>query len=79
MKQPPKFKGEKMKTVSYNVPNINCMHCVHTIKSELSEVKGVSSVNADAATKQVVVEYDTPATEAELEKVLAEINYPVKK
>jgi len=68
-----------MKTVTYAVPNINCMHCVHTIKSELTEVKGVVSVNADAATKQVVVEFDSPASEAELEKVLADINYPVKK
>lgn len=68
-----------MKKVTYTVPNISCMHCVHTIKSELSVVKGVASVNADAATKQVVVEFDAPANEAELEKVLAEINYPVKK
>ncbi len=68
-----------MKTVTYTVPNISCMHCVHTIKSELSEVKGVASVNADAATKQVFVEFDAPASEAEIEKVLAEINYPVKK
>lgn len=68
-----------MKTVTYNVPNISCMHCVHTIKTELSDVKGVSSVNADASTKTVVVEYEPPASEAELEKVLAEINYPVKK
>lgn len=68
-----------MKTVTYTVPNISCMHCVHTIKSELSEVKGVASVNADAATKKVVVEFDSPASEAELEKVLADINYPVEK
>jgi copper chaperone len=79
MKQLQKSKGEKMKTVTYSVPNINCMHCVHTIKTELSEVKGVSSVNADAATKKVVVEFDAPATEGELEKVLADINYPVQK
>ena len=68
-----------MKTVTYTVPNISCMHCVHTIKSELSEVNGVTSVIADPATKQVVVEFDSPASEAKIERVLAEINYPVKK
>lgn len=68
-----------MKTVTYLVPNINCMHCVHTIKSELSEINGVKSVEADAATKMVVVNFEDPASEAELEKTLAEINYPAKK
>jgi copper chaperone CopZ len=55
------------------------MHCVHTIKSELSEINGVKSVEADAATKMVVVNFEDPASEAELEKTLAEINYPAKK
>lgn len=68
-----------MKKVTYDVPAINCMHCVHTIKMELNEMVGVSSVEADAATKKVVVEFDAPANEAAIEKLLAEINYPVKK
>jgi copper chaperone CopZ len=55
------------------------MHCVHTIKTELSEVTGVKSVAADASTKKVVIEFDEPATEEELENLLADINYPVKK
>lgn len=68
-----------MKTVTYSVPNINCMHCVHTIKTELSEVIGVKSVEADASTKKVVINFEEPATTEELETVLADINYPVKK
>ncbi len=68
-----------MNTVKYSVPSINCNHCVHTIKSELSEMDGVKSVQADAATKEVVVEYESPATPAAIEDLLAEINYPVKK
>jgi copper chaperone len=68
-----------MKTVTYSVPNINCMHCVHTIKSELSEIAGVTSVEADAATKKVTVQFSDPATEEELVKTLAEINYPAQK
>ncbi len=68
-----------MTTVKYNVPGINCNHCVHTIKSELSELEGVQSVNADASSKEVIVEFDTPATPEAIETLLTEINYPVKK
>jgi len=67
-----------MKTVKYSVPNINCMHCAHTIKTELSEISGVISVEADVATKSVEIQISEPATEEEIIKVLAEINYPVK-
>lgn len=68
-----------MSTVKYSVPSISCNHCVHTIKTELVELDGVKSVNADAATKEVVVDFDTPATPESIESLLAEINYPVKK
>lgn len=68
-----------MTTIKYSVPGINCNHCVHTIQSELSELEGVKTVSADAATKEVVVEYDVPATSETIESLLAEINYPVKK
>jgi len=68
-----------MNTVNYNVPSINCMHCVHTIKTELADLEGVKSVEADANTKKVVVSFDAPASEEKIEKLLAEINYPVVK
>lgn len=68
-----------MQTVKYSVPSINCNHCVHTIKTELGELDGVKSVEADASTKQVVVQYEDPATQQGIEELLAEINYPVEK
>ncbi|MHB8087897.1 MAG: heavy-metal-associated domain-containing protein [Anaerolineaceae bacterium] len=68
-----------MSTVKYSVPSISCNHCVHTIQNELSELEGVKTVSADAATKEVVVDYDTPATPEAIESLMAEINYPVKK
>jgi len=55
------------------------MHCVHTIKTELADLEGVKSVEADANTKKVVVSFDAPASEEKIEKLLAEINYPVVK
>lgn len=65
-----------MSKVEYFVPNISCGHCVHTIKMEVGEVAGVSSVEASQDTKQVVIEFDPPATEEQIERVLVEINYP---
>lgn len=67
-----------MKKVTYEIPGIHCMHCVHTIKMELGELPGVTSVEADASTKIVVVVYEEPADEIKIEGLLKEINYPVK-
>lgn len=66
-----------MKTVTYNIPGINCGHCVHTIQTELSDLDGVQKVVASADSKQAVITFDAPATEAKIKETLAEINYPV--
>jgi copper chaperone len=66
-----------MTTVTYTVPAINCMHCTHTIETEVSELQGVQSVKADVNTKKVEIAFDTPADEAKIKALLAEINYPV--
>ena len=68
-----------MTTLTFKVPNISCMHCVHTIKNELNDLAGVQSVEADKDTKLVQVEFDAPATQSQIETLLAEINYPVEK
>ena len=66
-----------MTTVKYSVPNINCGHCVHTIQTEVADLAGVSSVKADAGTKAVEIVFDSPATEEQIKKLMAEIKYPV--
>lgn len=65
-----------MTTVTYSIPNISCNHCVHTVKTEIGEINGVTSVEADAESKQATVTFDPPATEEEIKSVLTEINYP---
>lgn len=65
-----------MTTITYTVPNINCNHCVHAIKTEVSEVEGVSKVEGDPTTKQIIVTFETPATEEKIVTVMKEINYP---
>ena len=65
-----------MASKTFTVPNISCNHCVMTIKRELGELAGVSSVTADAETKNVTVEWESPANWEALESLLTEINYP---
>ena len=65
-----------MTTVTYSIPNISCGHCVHTIQSEVSELKGVQSVVADRESRKATITFDNPASEEEIKKLLAAINYP---
>ena len=67
-----------MTTVTYTVPAISCGHCTHTIETEVCELQGVQSVKADEATKKVEITFDTPANEATIKVLLAEINYPAE-
>ncbi|MGA2503505.1 MAG: cation transporter [Anaerolineales bacterium] len=66
-----------MKTVTYQIPAINCMHCVHTIQTEMADLEGVKSVKANADTKNVEIVFDAPASEEKIKALLSEINYPV--
>ena len=76
----PKFKllsqEENMKTVTYTIPNISCGHCVHTIETEVGEIAGVSRVKAAQDTKQVTIEWESPASWEQIQATLQEINYP---
>jgi copper chaperone len=65
-----------MQSKTFTVPNISCGHCTHTIEMELSDVAGVNSVNADLQSKQVMVQWDNPATWDTIKNTLVEINYP---
>jgi copper chaperone CopZ len=65
-----------MATVTYQVPNITCGNCVNTIQMKLRGLTGVSNVRATAATKEVVVEFEPPASEDQIEALLTEIHYP---
>jgi len=65
-----------MSSKTFTVPNISCGHCTHTIKMELGDLPGVKSVQAEVASKEVTVEWETPATWDKIEATLVEINYP---
>ena len=65
-----------MESKTFQVPNISCNHCVMTIKREVGELEGVTSVAGDVETKQVTVEWKSPATWDQIAALLTEINYP---
>lgn len=44
-----------MTQVTYTVPDMSCGHCEQAVSSGLAQVAGVTSVDVDLATKQVVV------------------------
>lgn len=65
-----------MHSKTFVVPNISCGHCTRAIQTELSDLAGVSSVQADVASKQVTVTWNEPATWESILATLQEINYP---
>lgn len=67
---------EPMNSKTFTVPNISCGHCVHTIETEVGEIAGVSRVKAAQDTKQVTIEWESPASWEQIQATLQEINYP---
>ena len=65
-----------MESKTFVVPIIRCGHCTHTVEMELGDLAGVQNVTADIQSKQVLVEWDQPATWQQIESLLVEINYP---
>ena len=65
-----------MTSKSFEVPNIHCMGCVQAIKNELGELDGVASVNGDARTQTIDVDFHSPATWEAIVAALTEIEYP---
>ena len=67
-----------MTTLTVKAPNISCGHCVHTIQNEVGELTGVQSVQAKEDTKLVTVTFEAPATQEQIEELMAEIGYPAE-
>jgi len=61
---------------TFSIPKISCGHCVMTITKELKDLKGVLKVAGNPQLKTVDVEWDGPATEAQIRAALNDINFP---
>ena len=65
-----------MEHKTFSIPKISCGHCVMTITKELKDLKGVLKVEGNPQLKTVDVEWDGPATEAQIRATLNDINFP---
>ena len=61
-------------------PDISCGHCEATVKKAIGGLPGVSQVEANADTKQVVVAFDSSRVSLDrIEATLEEAGYPIQK
>ncbi|MBI5578168.1 MAG: heavy-metal-associated domain-containing protein [Deltaproteobacteria bacterium] len=65
-----------MEHKTFSIPKISCGHCVMTITKELNELKGVRKVEGSPQSKTVDVQWDAPATEAQIRAALNDIDFP---
>ncbi len=60
-------------------PDISCGHCVATIKQTLGALPGISTVDANEATKRIDVGFDpNQVSLTQIEAALDEAGYPVQ-
>ena len=64
-------------THTFNIPTISCDHCKMTIETRIMEITGVASVSVDVKAKKAIINFESPATLAEIKDKLAEIRSPV--
>lgn len=65
-----------MQSKQVNVPAISCGHCVATVEREIGELEGVRAVKADLESKDVLIEWEAPATWEAIKALMIEIEYP---
>ena len=69
-----------MEHVTVTAPDISCGHCVATVKEAVGTLQGVASVEADADTKRIEIDFDPGRVSlAQIESALEEAGYPVAK
>lgn len=65
-----------METTRLSIPNISCLHCVKAIQTELKNINGVVMVEGKPEEKEIVVEWQSPASVEKIKAALRQINYP---
>lgn len=65
------------KTVTLDVPGMNCITCPITVKAALMKVAGVQNVKADFEKREAVVAFDDSKTAVEkLTRATTDAGYP---
>jgi copper chaperone CopZ len=64
-------------TKTFDVPKIHCDGCVSTVSGAVGKLAGVAKVEASAATKKVLVEFNpTTVNESSIREALKTAGYP---
>jgi copper ion binding protein len=67
-----------MEHVTVTAPDISCAHCVATVKEAVGALPGVVSVDADAESKRVEIDFDPGRVSLkQIAAALDEAGYPV--
>ena len=53
----------EIKTVTLDLPTMNCVTCPITVKKSLEKINGVNSADVDYKTKQAVVRFEDTKTD----------------
>ena len=66
-----------MITKTFDVPKIHCDGCERTVTGAVGKLAGVAKVEASAATKKVLVEFNpTSVDEVRIREALKAVGYP---
>ncbi len=74
--EPSQVAGDASTTLEFNILSVSCSHCRMTIERAVGEIRGVASVSVDVEAKRATVQFNSPATRADIEAVLEEIGHP---
>jgi copper chaperone len=66
-----------MTTATYTVVGMTCEHCVNAVRTEVAAIEGVTGVDVDLASGQVVVESDGPVADEAFAAAVDEAGYEV--
>lgn len=64
-----------MSSATYTVSGMTCGHCVGSVKSEVAKIVGVTGVDVDLATGNVIVMADEPIEESLVRDAVEEAGY----
>lgn len=64
-----------MSNQTYPVTGMTCDHCASSVSAEVSALPGVTDVNVDLATGQVMVTADKPVTDQQVREAVEEAGY----
>ncbi|WP_194920808.1 heavy-metal-associated domain-containing protein [Catenulispora rubra] len=64
-------------SVVLSVPEITCDTCKNTIEGAVGPLEGVASAVVDIASRTVVVRFDTPATQADIDAAIEGAGYDI--